>query len=58
MPVRVDQETCIGCEACVHVCPTNALFMNDDGKAECQEDLCIDCGACMPTCPVGAIEAI
>lgn len=56
MPVRVEQDTCIGCGACISVCPTGALETNADGKAECQTDVCIDCGACIPTCPVTAIE--
>ncbi|HHX07051.1 MAG TPA: 4Fe-4S binding protein [Erysipelothrix sp.] len=58
MPVRVDQDTCIGCEACISVCPTGALSMNADGKAECEVDMCIDCEACIPTCPTQAIEQI
>lgn len=58
MPVRVDQDTCIGCEACISVCPTGALFMNADGKAECEVDICIDCEACIPTCPTQSIEQI
>lgn len=56
MPVRVDQDTCIACGACIAVCPTGSLVTNADGKAECQPDVCIDCGACIPTCPVSAIE--
>jgi NAD-dependent dihydropyrimidine dehydrogenase PreA subunit len=55
MPVIVDQDTCIGCEACVSTCPVEALSMNDDGKAEAS-DACIDCGACISSCPVEAIS--
>ena len=43
MPVKVDQDTCIGCGACVGVCPTESLALNADGKSECNEDTCIDC---------------
>ena len=55
MAVKIDKETCIGCGACVDVCPVAALSMKD-GKAECDEATCIDCGACIATCPVQAIS--
>ncbi|HNQ44191.1 MAG TPA: 4Fe-4S binding protein [Candidatus Cloacimonadota bacterium] len=55
MAVKIDKETCIGCGACVDVCPVVALSMVD-GKAECDESTCIDCGACISTCPVQAIS--
>jgi len=55
MAVKIDKETCIGCGACIDVCPVTALSM-DDGKAKCDEGACIDCGACIATCPVEAIS--
>jgi len=51
---RVVTADCIGCEACVSSCPTNAIVMKD-GLAVIVEADCIDCGACDPTCPVNAI---
>ena len=51
----VDLETCVGCEACVGVCPTTAISMSD-GKAIVDEETCVECGACVPACPVGAIS--
>ena len=56
MPVHVNLDTCVGCGACIGVCPTEALLINAEGKAECNESLCIDCGACIGTCPVEAIS--
>jgi len=56
MPVKVEKEECIGCGACLDICPTNALVFTDDGKVECKEADCIDCGACLGTCPVEAIK--
>ena len=35
MPVNVNADTCIGCGACVGVCPVGALSMNADSKSEC-----------------------
>ncbi len=55
MAVKIDIVTCIGCGACVEVCPVQALAMEDD-KAKCDADICIDCGACIATCPVQAIS--
>ncbi|MDD2478456.1 MAG: 4Fe-4S binding protein [Victivallaceae bacterium] len=54
MAAKIDQETCTGCEACVSVCPTDAIAMND-GKAKVNDEDCIDCGACVGECPVEAI---
>ena len=52
-----DTDTCIGCGACVNVCPTNALTMADDTEAAVpvrkitqQTDACIFCGNCEDNC--------
>jgi Fe-S-cluster-containing hydrogenase component 2 len=54
MPAVVDKDSCTGCEACVGVCPTEAIVM-EDSKAKVTDD-CIDCGACVDECPVDAIS--
>jgi len=51
----VDKDVCIGCEACVGVCPAEAISVVD-GKAQVNSDDCIECGACVSTCPVSAIS--
>ena len=53
MAVLVNKDECIGCTACVGVCPFGAIIM-EDGKAVIT-DACTVCGACVDTCPVGAI---
>lgn len=53
MAMIVDKETCVGCGACVAVCPVGAISLED--KAHIDADSCIGCGACVNGCPVGAI---
>ena len=55
MAVKIDEATCVGCGACVDVCPVEALSMVSD-KAKCDAEKCVDCGACVDACPVGAIS--
>jgi len=51
----VDKDVCVGCEACVSVCPVEAISMVD-GKAEVDPETCVECGSCVPVCPVEAIS--
>lgn len=55
MAITVNKENCVGCEACVAVCPVGAIGMTE-GKADINQDTCISCGACISECPVGAIS--
>ena len=52
-----DQDFCIGCGACVNVCPTEALTMADYPEAQPpvriikqRHDTCIFCGNCQENC--------
>ena len=54
MAATVNQETCVGCGACVDSCPVSAISLND-GKAVISEADCIECGACVGSCPCEAI---
>jgi formate hydrogenlyase subunit 6/NADH:ubiquinone oxidoreductase subunit I len=52
-----DEKECIGCSACVNVCPTQALTMVDEVKANPpvrkivqRYDCCIFCGNCQDNC--------
>ncbi|MGE4589131.1 MAG: FAD-binding protein [Acidaminococcaceae bacterium] len=55
MAITVDRDKCVGCEACVAVCPVGAISMVE-GKADINQDTCISCGACLSECPVEAIS--
>ena len=53
--IKIDEELCYGCEACVTGCHEGALQMID-GKARMVSELfCDGLGACIGDCPVGAI---
>jgi ferredoxin len=55
--IRVEEDACIGCTACVPVCPTDALAMTDDGLlAVVSEPLCYGCGRCPAECPTDALS--
>jgi electron transfer flavoprotein alpha subunit len=54
MAVKVIQDKCISCGACVAACPFVAIIMQDDDKAFITE-ACTACGACIEICPVSTI---
>ena len=53
MGVRIDLLKCVGCEACVPICPVGVLYV-EDMKAHVKEG-CISCGKCVDTCTFRAI---
>ncbi len=50
-------EKCIGCGACVSVCPKKAVTIAA-GKASTDRKLCDACGACVHACPADAREIV
>lgn len=53
--IKINEEKCNGCGACVIACHEGAIEMID-GKAKLmREDYCDGLGDCLPTCPTGAI---
>ncbi|RLC35171.1 ferredoxin [Candidatus Shapirobacteria bacterium] len=55
---KVDKSICVGCGACVAVCPVNAITIGEDGKAHIDQDKCTHCGLCQQTCPLDAIKLV
>lgn len=54
--IIVDSERCIDCGACVSLCPTDALHMDDLQRLEFSYEKCIGCLLCLNACPRLAIE--
>ena len=54
---RVDEKKCVGCGACVNVCPAGAISISND-KAKIDAANCVDCGRCTHVCPQGAIYPV
>lgn len=52
--VVVDVTKCVGCEACLQVCPSETLSMVD-GKAVVTGQESLGCGHCAAVCPTEAI---
>jgi len=52
--LQIDEQTCIGCGACVEVCPYGALDLQE-GIAVVNEN-CTACRACLSVCPVDALS--
>lgn len=53
---EVNQDKCISCMTCVHVCPYGAPFANADNKGEITAAKCMGCGICASECPACAIQ--
>ena len=52
---KVNEEKCVGCAACVNVCPAGAISMSND-KAKIDAANCVNCGKCVQVCPQEAIS--
>ena len=48
---------CLGCGACVDICPERALTLTDSGVVV-NRGLCAGCGRCAELCPSAAIELL
>ncbi|MDY7040280.1 MAG: electron transfer flavoprotein subunit alpha [Chloroflexota bacterium] len=53
--LEINREECIGCGACVDVCPFGSLSLDEEDIAVVDET-CTACGACVPECPVEALS--
>ena len=52
MTYYIDLDKCArGCDACVGVCPVDAIFTTSNRKKGVDQSLCVKCGECMVACP-------
>jgi len=56
--VIIDEEKCIGCGACVDICPQKILYLDkDSGKCKVtDENKCDKLKGCERVCPTDAIK--
>lgn len=47
---------CVGCGACIPVCPTASIEMSSEGVAITNRNTCVECGACVSACKKTARE--
>lgn len=52
--MKVDKEKCIGCGACVSLCPDTFAMKNSKATVISEKD----CDEAMNACPVAAIEQV
>jgi len=55
--IRKNDDKCVDCGACVGVCPSEALVLEQPWmKVIFDPEKCVVCGECVPCCPVRAME--
>lgn len=52
MDVVVDTGRCIGCAACVSICPVDVFDYVDEKPVDTRESACVHCVLCAEACPV------
>ena len=57
MDYKIDPELCVACLACVRVCPSDAVAVEDQ-KVWIVAEACTRVGLCLPACPHEAIIAV
>ncbi len=54
--IKRDENSCVECGLCTGMCPTAALYMDDNRRLVFNTEKCITCGRCIKLCPVKAME--
>lgn len=56
--VSYHPQTCIGCDACIEICPMDALAPADNATVNLTISRCIGCGLCVSRCPTDSLQLI
>jgi iron only hydrogenase large subunit-like protein/ABC-type transporter Mla subunit MlaD len=56
--IRIDEEKCINCYACITACPVKYCINGSGEKLTINHDLCIGCGNCISSCAHNARHLI
>lgn len=55
--IRLQEQNCNMCRACVWLCPTGALGLSaEDGRLTLTENSCVQCGICVSACSQKALD--
>jgi 2-oxoglutarate ferredoxin oxidoreductase subunit delta len=54
--VIIDSDKCIGCQACVEICPKKILYIKDSVCKVTDETQCDKLKGCEHVCPTAAIK--
>ncbi len=62
--VKINKDTCKGCELCITVCKSRLIIMTDEYNSRGlhyavffdKEEQCTGCGLCAIICPDAAVE--
>ncbi len=54
--VKIDEELCNGCGACISPCAEGALALVDGKAKVIKDELCDGAGFCIGLCPTGALS--
>jgi NADH-quinone oxidoreductase subunit F len=55
---EVNQDLCVGCQACQRVCPAKVITGGKKAVAQIDLTKCLSCGACLTACHFKALKAI
>ncbi len=54
--IKIDEELCNGCGACISPCAEGALVLVDGKAKVIKDELCDGAGFCLGVCPLGALS--